>query len=70
MKTTFQLINWNVKADEQLKLHKPKFKRDKDQETKYFYSNISQKFFVCWHKLKSGKSITQRTTKEEINTKF
>ena len=23
-----------MKADEQLKLHKPKFKRDKDQETK------------------------------------
>ena len=64
-----------MKADEQLKLHKLKFKRDKDQETKdkillQQYLPKILNFLCLLTQLKSGKSITQRTTKEEINTKF
>ena len=59
----------------QLKLHKPKFKRDKDHKTydKILLQQYLPKIlnFLCLlTQLKSGKSITQRTTKEEINTKF
>ena len=64
-----------MKITFQLKLHKPKFKRDKDHKTydKILLQQYLPKIlnFLCLlTQLKSGKSITQRTTKEEINTKF
>ena len=64
-----------MKITFQLKLHKPKFKRDKDHKTydKILLQQYLPKIlnFLCLlTQLKSGKSITQRITKEEINTKF
>ena len=64
-----------MKITFQLKLHKPKFKRDKDHKTydKILLQQYLPKIlnFLCLlTQLKSGKSITQRTAKEEINTKF